>query len=298
MDKWFVGVVVLLVVALIYGVSNLSNNSNSKNVAVIPIEGLIMSNKQAGLLSSKVASSDEILKLIDSAKKDVRIKGVIFKINSPGGSVVGSKEIGNAIKKLGKPSVAVIREVGASGGYWVASSSDFIIADEMSITGSIGVIGSGLEYSGLMEKYGVSYNRLIAGEFKDTGTPYREMSVQEKQIMLSKLGLIHEAFIKEIASNRNLSYENVKKIANGEFYLGVQAKEFGLIDSFGGLNEGKEYFKRTLNVTDVKLVEKKTKIGLIDALTSAFFEGMFFVGKGISSGFSETNYGNNEILLV
>jgi len=301
MDKWFVGVIALLIVliiALIYGVSNANNNSNAKNVAVIPIEGPIMSNKQVGLLTSKVAASDEIIQLINEAKKDKTIQGVIFKINSPGGTVVGSKEIGNAIKKLGKPSVSVIREVGASGGYWIASATDYIIADEMSITGSIGVVGAGLEFSGLMEKYGVAYNRLIAGEFKDTGTPYREMTDEEKSIMLGKLALIHDAFIKEIASNRNMSYDAVKKVANGEFYLGVQAKEFGLIDSFGGIEDGREYMKSKLNATSVKLLEKKSKTGLLNALTSAFFEGMFFIGKGISSGFSEINYANNEIMLI
>ncbi len=301
MDKWFVGVIVLLivlVVALIYGIYSSGNISKTKNVAVIPIEGTIMSNKQTGLLTSKVATSDEIIKLINEAKKDKTIQGVIFKINSPGGSVVGSKEIGNSIKNLGKPTISVIREVGASGGYWIASATDYIIADEMSITGSIGVIGSGLEYSGLMEKYGVSYNRLIAGEFKDTGSPYREMTEEEKKIMLGKLGLIHDAFIKEVALNRNISYNDVKKIANGEFYLGIQAKEFGLIDSFGGIEDGREYFKAKLNVTNVKLLEKKSKTGLLDALTSAFFEGMFFIGKGISSGFKEVDYANNEIMLV
>ncbi len=301
MDKWFVGVVVfiiIIVVVLAYGISNTEKKAKSKNVAVIPIEGPIMNNKQLGLLTSKVASSDEIVKLINDAKKDKTIRGIVFKINSPGGTVVGSKEIGEAIKKLGKPSVSVIREVGASGGYWIASTTDYIIADEMSITGSIGVVGAGLEFSGLMEKYGVAYNRLIAGEFKDTGTPYREMTDEEEKMMLGKLALIHDAFIREVSTNRNMTYDSVKKIANGEFYLGVQAKELGLIDSYGGIEDARNYMKVKLNVSDVRLLEKKSKTGLLDALISAFFEGMFFIGKGISSGFSDINYANNEIMLI
>ena len=130
--------------------------------------------------------------MIDSAKKDVRIKGVIFKINSPGGSVVGSKEIGNAIKKLGKPSVAVIREVGASGAYWVASSADVIIADELSITGSIGVISSYLQFSKIMEEYGITYERLVGGEHKDMGVPYKQLSKEEQIIMQKKINIIPE----------------------------------------------------------------------------------------------------------
>src|SRR3989344_1190786 len=234
MNKWFVGVI-LLVILSVLGLSFLISYmagvgiiDGRKNVAVIEINGPISGERQKGLFSvENVATSPEIVKLIKKADEDILIDGILIKINSPGGTVVASKEIGNAVKRAKKPTVAVIREVGASGGYWIASATDYIIADELSITGSIGVLSGGLEFSQLMEKYGVAYNRLVAGKYKDTGTPYRNMTNEEKNLLLGKLDIIHEAFIREVANNRNLSYGFVKNISTGEFFLGVQAKQFG-----------------------------------------------------------------------
>ena len=106
-----------------------------------------------------------------------------MEINSPGGSAVASDEIATAVKNAKKPVISLIREVGASGGYWVASASDYIIANRMSITGSIGVISSYLEFSGLMEKYGVGYERLVAGENKDLLTPYKKLEADQKALV-------------------------------------------------------------------------------------------------------------------
>ncbi|MBI4983237.1 S49 family peptidase [Candidatus Woesearchaeota archaeon] len=140
------------------------------NVALIKIEGVITSDGSS-YLGSATVSSPEIINFIQEADQDPKIKAILLEINSPGGSPVASDEIGTAVKRAKKPTIAVIREVGASGGYWIASAADHIIANRMSITGSIGVYSSYLEFSGLMEKYGIGYERLVAGEHKDTGFP-------------------------------------------------------------------------------------------------------------------------------
>ena len=132
------------------------------NVAVIEIKGPIMSESSSGFFAEQVASADEITRLIEKANEDARIKAVIFEINSPGGSAVASDEIAAEIKKLNKTSVAWIREIGTSGAYWIASSTDHIVANRMSITGSIGVISSYLGFSGILEDHNVTLNRLVS----------------------------------------------------------------------------------------------------------------------------------------
>src|SRR3972149_2081793 len=156
------------------------------NVAVIPIEGVIMGSDSSGLFEETVTSKDTI-KLIEKAEKNPSIKAVLFEINSPGGSAVASEEIANAIRKINKTKAALIREVGASGGYWIASSTDYVVANRVSITGSIGVIASYLEFPGLLGEYNVTYRRLVAGKYKDIGSPFKEMTDEEQKLFQEDL---------------------------------------------------------------------------------------------------------------
>ena len=160
-----------------------SNSSYGANVAVIPVEGELLVGSDSSTLGASVASSDTILADIQKAEDDADIKAVIFRINSPGGSAVASDEIATAIKRMKKPSVAVIREVGASGAYWVASATDHVVANPMSITGSIGVIDSYLSFGRFLSDWNVTYNQLVAGDMKDVGTPYRELTPQERAFL-------------------------------------------------------------------------------------------------------------------
>ncbi|MBI3883795.1 MAG: signal peptide peptidase SppA [Sphingobacteriales bacterium] len=169
---------------------------------------------------------------------------MLFEINSPGGSAVASEEIANAVKKANKTTVAWIREIGTSGAYWVASSSGHIVANRVSITGSIGVIASYLEFPGLLEHYNITYQRLVSGKYKDIGSPFKEMTPEEKAIFQQNLDTIRDYFVSEVAKNREMSKKDVDKIANGVFYLGAQAKELGLIDELGGKDEAINYIEK------------------------------------------------------
>src|SRR3989344_4529148 len=217
-------------------------NTKQGNVALIPIEGEITEDGASGLGSSSV-SAREVVDFIEEADKNPQVEVLLLDINSPGGSAVASDEIAAAVKKSTKPVVALIREAGASGAYWIASSTDHILANRMSITGSIGVISSYLEFSGLMEKYGIGYEQLTAGERKDLGTPYRKLTDQEKKILQQKLDKIHSFFIEEVAANRHLEVSTVQKIATGEFLLGVEALELGLVDQLGGKEEAEIFIQ-------------------------------------------------------
>ena len=205
-----------------------------------------------------------------------------MEINSPGGSAVASEEIANAVKKTNKTTVAWIREAGASGAYWVASSADHIVANRVSITGSIGVIASYLEFPGLLESYNVTYRRLVSGKYKDIGSPYREMTPEETAIFQQSLDEIRDYFVSEVAKNRKMSKKDVDKIANGLFYLGAQAKELGLVDELGSKDEVVSYIEQKEDIK-ADIVEYKKEKTLLDILSDVMSKQSFFAGKGIGS---------------
>jgi protease IV len=290
MSRWKI---TLLVVALIFLISVLLSSffndfSAAKidsRIAVIPIYGEITLEDSSGIFSiSQVASANTIVDQIKKAQDDSTIKGVIFEINSPGGTVVASEEIVNAIKNLNKPKIAWIREVGASGAYWAASSTDKIIADPMSITGSIGVLGSYIEFSGLMQKYGVTYEQLNGGKYKDLGSPYTNLTNDERVLLQSKINLIHEYFINSVAKNRNMSVEKIRKLADGSFYLGLEAKENGLIDELGGKQEAIDSIKNLAGIKDVYLVTYGKKSALSGLFSNSLSYSSFYIGQGIAAG--------------
>lgn len=252
------------------------------NVAIIDISGPIVAQKDTEFLFEEVTSSDEIRKLIRKADKNDRIKAIIFEINSPGGSAVASEEIANEIKKTNKTTVAWIREIGTSGAYWVASSTDYVIANRMSITGSIGVIASYLGFSGFLEEYNVTYERLVSGNLKDIGSPFKEMTEEERTLFQKSLDEIHDFFIGEIAKNRNLRKGDVEKIATGTFYIGAKAKDLGLVDELGSREEVINYIEKQIG-EDADLVEYKKEKGFFESLSQIFNENSFYVGKGLGT---------------
>ncbi len=261
---------------------SLFDRSAFGNVALIPITGVITADGE-GYFGKSTVSSQAIVDFIQKAEDNSRVKVILLEINSPGGSAVASDEIAGAVKAAKKPVIALIREVGASGGYWVASATDHIIANRMSITGSIGVISSYLEFSGLMEKYGVNYERLVAGEHKDIGTPYRPLDEQERQILQGKLDKIHEFFIEEIVANRGMKKTDVQKLATGEFYVGSEALENGLIDQLGDTKTAEEYITQTYGLKKVEYVEYKETPGLFDLFSKVSSQFSFSMGQGLGS---------------
>lgn len=255
--------------------------AESGNVALIKIDGTILADESGGFFETGI-SSTKTVELIEKADKNPMIKAIIIEINSGGGSVVASAEIADAVKKTTKPTVAVIREVGASGAYWVASSADTIIANQMSIVGSVGVIASYLEFTDLLDKYGITYRRLVAGKYKDMGSPFKTMTEEEQSLFQGHLDIIHQYFINKIVENRNLNEEQTKEISTAAFYLGVQAKELGLIDEFGGIEEAKGLIEEQLGIK-ANIVEYRERRSFIQSLSEIFSKQSFFVGEGIGN---------------
>ena len=149
----------------------------------------------------------------------------------------------NAIQRLNKPSVAVIRESAISGGYLIASATDRIFASELSDIGGIGATMSYLDYSKQNSRDGITYNELSSAKFKNTGDYDKPLTAEEKELLMRDINILHEAFIKNISNNRRLDIEKVGKLADGSSMLGQMAKENGLIDEIGGFDEAENWVK-------------------------------------------------------
>lgn len=268
------------------------------NTALIPIKGTILVDGDKGMFGEQIASSTKIIKFIQDADADPSIKAILFEINSPGGSAVASKEIVDAIKRVNKSTFAVIREIGTSGAYWVASATDQIIANELSMTGSIGAIASYLEFSRLLGHYNVSYERLVAGKYKDMGTPFKQLEPDERTILQTKLDKIHSYFIRQVAENRNIPLERARELSTGEFYLGSEALELGLVDTLGDMETAKEIIKQQLNLTTVELAEYAAPPTLLEILAGVFSEQFFFVGRGIGSALTDQRATNKLSIMT
>ena len=280
---------VILVLLILWGIASLAakglneiNFSVTNSVVMIPIHGIITIGNSELILSEEQTTSNAVISYLDKADKDPSVKGVILEINSGGGNVVASKEIANRVKAMKKPVVAWIREVGASGAYWVASAADKIVADSLSVTGSIGVRSSYLEFSGLMEMYGVKYESLTGGKYKDSGSPYKEMTNEERALWQSKIDIIHTEFIKEVNENRG---KNLGEYATGMFYLGKEAEKIGMIDYLGSKDKVVEVIKELTGVKEVNIVVYKQKtsvLNILERFTSKFGDS---IGSAIGDSF-------------
>ena len=291
-----VGVLVVISVIVAGGISVAYTGGLGKaTVAVIPLEGVISSQGGGGgLLNFQGGvAADDIISFIEDADEDKSISAIVLKINSPGGTPVASEEIARAVKETKKPTVAFIRDVSASGAYWVASSSDWIIANRLSITGSVGVYASQLEFGGLLDNYNITYQRMVAGKFKDIGSPYRKMTEEEETLLQAQLDRMHDYFLSEVVSNRGLTQEQREDIATGRFYLGDEALELGLVDELGGKDEVITHLKEVLEVTELRFIEYRKTAGFFESLGTMLAS----IKPTLSSPYNAESPTQTEILL-
>ncbi len=252
-------------------------------ILVIPVEGMLTFQGEGSLLSSSTSGQD-LAEYIRDANEDESVKGIVLEINSPGGTVMGSKVVVDALKEVDKPVVAVITEYGTSGAYWVASQADYIIADDLSIVGSIGVLGSYLDFSGLLDDYNVSYQRLVTGKYKDISTPYREMSSEEEILLMQRLNGIHDYFVEDVAEGRGMTFEDVFALADGLFYLGEDAVDIGLIDALGNKDDAIRITKELAGLSDGYVSEYEEEEDFWTQLSKDYLAySSFYIGKGIGS---------------
>lgn len=231
------------------GKRNLAVNSeDSCNVVGINLHGTLLTYipdhaENDSYFDYDVSSSEDIVWTIKNANDEEWISSIIIEVDSGGGSSIAGEEVAEAIKSSEKPVVAFIRQTGASGAYWAISSADSIFASKNSDVGSIGVTGSYLSRGKKNEKDGYTYEDLSAGKFKDSGSTDKPLTKEERELFMRDINIIYENFIEAVSQNRNIPMDKVRKLADGSTVLGVRAKELGLIDEIGGINEVEEYLE-------------------------------------------------------
>ena len=221
---------------------------DSCNVLVLSANGILSTYipEQTTDDWSDVSSSEYITDGILSAQDDPDIKAVLLSIESSGGYGVAGEEIANALKRLDKPSVAVIRGVGASAAYWAATGADKIYASKISDVGSIAITASYLDETNKIAKEGYQYTELSSGKYKDLGDTGRPLTAEERAIVLSDLRKAHDVFVQVVATNRNLEKSEVEKLANGLTYVGTDALSYGLIDEIGDIATATKYLEEQI----------------------------------------------------
>ncbi len=228
-------------------------------IALIEVSGVLSNARRSGLFGDGENPVSLFVEQLDRARRDKAVKAVILRINSPGGTVVASElmydELRRFRKKTGKPVVAVMMDVGASGAYYLACGCDEIVAQPSTVTGSIGVIMHTLDISGTMNMIGVKSEAIASGPRKDIGSPFRPMTDEEREIFQTLINEMYERFVKVVVEGRpKLSESEVRRLADGRIYSAGQALKLGLIDRIASLREVIGALKKRLDLSRVRVV--------------------------------------------
>lgn len=234
-------------------------DSTKDRILILDIEGIILEQGAAGFLFDREPTTAIVRRKLDKAQRDERIKAVILRINSPGGTVTGSdivyRDIQRFKAKTKLPIVASFMGVAASGGYYVSCPADTIVSHPTAITGSIGVIMHSFGFNGLFEKIGMESRVIKSGEMKDVGNPFDEMTAEERVVLQKIVDDSFQQFIDVVDAGRpNLNREEVLKLADGRVYSGLDAKKLGLVDQLGDLEDAIEEAKRLAKIRDAGVI--------------------------------------------
>jgi len=218
-----------------------------------------------------IYSSEKYVNWIKKLKENSQVKGILLVVNSPGGGVVASDEIYNALmdfKKTGRPLVAYFGSIAASGGYYVGCAADVIVSNPNTITGSIGVIAEFPVVKNLLKKIGVDFIVIKSRDKKDLGSPWREMTPEEKKIIKSLIDETYKNFLKIVSESRNIPMDSLYKIADGRIFSGRQALKYGLVDTLGTIDTAIEILKQKAKIKGKPmLLEPRKRFSLLSLIT-------------------------------
>lgn len=239
----------------------LSGEGRNK-ILLVEISGVLTSAKPSGVLDrffDRLSLPARFKEELTKAADDEDVKAIVFRINSPGGTVAASDILHHEIQELKKtreiPVIASIMDLGTSGGYYVAMAADRVVAHPSSVTGSLGVIMLTLNASGLMEKIGVRANAVMSGPHKDMGSPFRTMTAQDRAIFQGVIDNFYARFLRVIEQGRpNLKPETIRQLADGRIYSATQAKDYGLVDVIGYLDDALELAKKEAGIEEARVV--------------------------------------------
>jgi protease-4 len=234
--------------------------------------------KYVGLVevNGAIVSPDETVTLIKKYRDNSAIKAIVLRVQSPGGGVAASQEIYQALKNTAKtkPVVCSMGEVAASGGYYIACACDSIVANPGTLTGSIGVILEFMVAEELIKKVGLRFEVLKAGQNKDLGSPFRQMTPEERALLQNMIDDVHGQFIEAVAEGRQLSPDSVRLFADGRVFSGRQALALRLVDKMGTLEDAVTMAAGMAGLKEKPKIfrERKRRPTLIDLLVKGVDE--------------------------
>ena len=252
-----VGLGVLTLINLLFPDLDLSTDDR---IALIRVEGVIL-------------DSQTTIGELKRFSENPSVKAIVIRIDSPGGGVVPSQEIYNAVKRVrskhNKAVIASMGSVAASGGYYIAAATDRIVANPGTLTGSIGVIMETANVEGLLQKIGVEGVVIKSGKYKDVGSPLRKMSTDERGLLQGVMDDVHKQFIEAVAEGRSLELRAAQALADGRIFTGRQAKEAKLVDELGDLEDAIQLAAEVVGIEgEPKVIEPRRRFSLREILDS------------------------------
>ena len=253
---------VILFLIIISSIMDTDDSVNYFNVGVVSIEG-------------PITESKKIVDNLNNFSKNDNIDAIMLKINSPGGAVVPSQEIYKKVDAISsenaKPIFASIGSLGASGGYYIAIGADLIVANSGSLVGSIGVIMNFPIVKDMFDKIGLRFETIKSGTYKDSGSPYREANDIDTKYFKEITLNLHDQFVKEVSSQRNISITKTRSLAKGQIYTGAMAYENNLIDTLGTFEEALNIMQKMTNITnEIRLIYPKEDESLFSSIFESF----------------------------
>ena len=274
---WVIGFVVLgsLLIALLFSGRETFQNGYDlsgagSKVAVVNLTGTILSSRQ-------------IVSALQTVAENSSVKAIVLRVDSPGGGVAASQEIYEEVKSISdtvKPIVVSMGSLAASGGYYVSCGATRIVADPGTITGSIGVIAMFPNYAKLMTKLGLQMDVIKSGKYKDSGSPFRQMTEQDKKYFQGVVDNSFDQFLNVVAEDRKLPIDKLKKFADGRVFTGAQALKLGLVDTLGSFQDA---IKIAANLGGIKgkpvVVEPAERKTLFDLVFGDFISKLHIFEK-------------------
>ncbi|MBW2623266.1 MAG: signal peptide peptidase SppA [Deltaproteobacteria bacterium] len=253
-----VAILVLILSGVVYIFGDTKERARGSSIGVIEIKGIIL-------------KAEPVLRTLVQFRNDKNIKAIILRVDSSGGGVAPTQEIYREIMRTRsqKKVIASLGNIAASGGIYIASAANYILANPGTLTGSVSVIMHFTNYEDLFEKVGLKSISITSGEFKDIGSPTRGMTEKEKRILQRLVDQIHQQFVNDLAKARGLPLEKINALADGQIFSGEEAVELGLVDKLGNFEDAIAYAQKVTGLTErPKLVyPKKKKSWFLDILT-------------------------------
>jgi protease-4 len=239
-------------------------------VVVVPIEGVIAPADDTLGRILPTSTPEGLTDALRQAGSDPSVVAVVLEIDSPGGGVTASDEMHQSVldfeENTGEPVVVSMQDVTASGGYYISTAADRIVANKTTLTGSLGVIIPLTNFAEAADKYGIKQVVIKSGKYKDMGSSFREMTPKERDILQSIVDDLYAQFVDVISEGRDIPKDRVREIADGRVYSGLQAKKLGLIDSFGGLDEASAIAGNLAGTSDTTVVRYVQQPSFTDTL--------------------------------